>query len=272
MSDGYALPRMQRDVLRLCTEHTAPDEVLSRLGDRDIWHVYRGMVRRRLLSELKIAYKRTLAAVGEPLFVAAFEHFMATDPPRARFFHRVPASFEPSAASYFESRCQGDAAVPAWALDLLRYEAARWTVSDLDDRVPDADAVGELNFDGVPVVNPALRLLALGHAVHRKPHADGSYEAGDFFVALHRAGDAEPVRAWSLTRVVFALLQSMVTTPRSLTEAIQAVTAEQGVALNETFLDRLCGTLAQFHERRVILGSRAPREPRGADGLPAGAG
>lgn len=257
---------MQQDVLRLCVEPTAADDVLARLGDPRIWNIYRGMVRRRLLSELKIAYRRTADAVGDAVFEAAFEHVMATDPPKARFFHRVPAAFEPSASAFLAAAVEREPSLPPHAVDLLRYEAARWAVSDLDDRVPDAASVGELNFDGVPVLNPALRLLSLAHAVHREPQADGGYEAGEFFVALHRAADDEPVRAWSLSPVVHSLLAFITMTPASLTVAIQAVTRTHGIALTETFLDGLCGTLAQFHERRLLLGSRAAEAPSDTDG------
>lgn len=256
------LASLQRDVLRLCTETVPPEDAMSRLGDRRVWSVYRGMVRRRLLGELKTAYKRTAAALGETHFVAAFDHFMQGDPPQERFFYRVPAAFEPSASAFVSELLRRDPSVPRFAEDLLHYEAARWLVSDLDDRVTDADQVGELNFDGVPVASPALRLLRLGHAVHRKPDAEGGYPEGAFFVAVHRAADDEPVRAWTLSRVTFALLQCVSDGRPSLTAAVQEVAQAQGVAVDEAFLEALCETLATFHERRVLLGSR-PATPAG---------
>lgn len=247
-----SLVDLQRDVLRVCTEADTPREPLARLGDERIWGIYRGMVRRRLLGELKHAYKRSHAAAGDALFLDAFAHYMATDPPRARYFHAVPGTFERSAVAFFGS-AEG---APAFLPDLVRFEAARWAVSDVDDRISEPDAVGELSFDGRPVLNPALRLLALDYAVHRKAE-EGRYEQGRYYVALHRGGDDQPVRVWNLNRVGHALLVELQREPRSMTEAVQALATRLKIAVDDSFLEGLCTTLADFSERRILLGSRA---------------
>lgn len=248
-----ALVDLERDVQRLCLATAAPTDTLERLGDARVWGVYRDMVRRRLLSELKHAYRRTHAAVGDSLFREAFTHYMAETPPRERYFHAIPAGFEATARAFF----QDHPAAPAHACDLVSYEAARWAVSDLDDRIPDPEGVGELSFDGRPVISPALRVLRLGHPVQRTAPEEG-YPQGTFYVALHRASDDQPVKAWSLNRVAYQLLLELQREPESLTCAIQTLSQSLSIAIDQPFLDGLCATLADFCERRIVLGSRAP--------------
>ncbi|MDD9970835.1 MAG: hypothetical protein OXR73_31650 [Myxococcales bacterium] len=253
---GVTLPAeglvaLQQDVQQVCLATAPPSTALARLGDERIWLLYREMVRRRLYGELKNALRRTYAEAGEALFSDAFARHLAEDPPHDRRFYGIVACFAKTAIAHF---AQTEAAAPHLA-DLARFEATRWEVSDLDGRLDSSISVGELNFDGRPILSPALRVLSLRHAVHFKPR-DGAYRSGRFFLAVHRASDELPVRQWTLNRSTYELIRDLQANPdHTLTEAVQAVSRKLQVVVDEPFLDGLCTVLSDFVERRILLGS-----------------
>lgn len=245
-----SLAEVEQAIQRVCIAPTPSAEDLSLLGDSDVWLVYRSMVRRRLRGEVRRVFARTLDAVGEAAFDSAFDAVLAARPPNTRFFYRVPLWFAEAAAQYFESA----PGAPAHASDLLRYEATRWEVSDLPGHLEAAPA--DFAFDAVPVLNPALRLLTLEHAVQRKLEADGAYPPGRQHLVIVRAGDDTAVKTWTVNAVTFDLLLLLGQRPVAVTEALASVAKQRGVALDAGFVDALCTVLADFIERGVILGSR----------------
>jgi len=240
---------LQREAVELCCGPEPSPEQLAALGDERIWRLYRELIRNRLRGELKIALPRTLAAAGEGAFERAFEHHMRSDPPRTRFFHALVAAFVRSAAPIFRA----DSALPPYLGDLCVYEAALWEVSDLPDH--GAEPASEFSFDKRPVLSPALRLLALRHAVHEQP-TEGGYRQGEFYLCVHRRPDDRRAQPWSLNAVTFALMQRFATGAPTVSEAVQQVAAERAIALDSKFVDGLCTVLADFIDRGIILGAR----------------
>lgn len=245
-----SLADFEHAIQRVCTARTPDPADLSLLGDNRVWLVYRGMVRRRLHAEVGRVFSRTRAAIGEDAFDACFEAVLEREPPTTRFFYGVPLWFARSA----EPMLREDAALPPHAVDLLRYEAARWEVADLDGR-PQVTPK-EFAFDAVAVLSPSMRLLTVDHAVHHKPAGDGSYAPGVHHLLLHRASDDAPVKTWSVNAVTRDLLAQLQATPIAVTEAVAAVASKRGVAVDGPFVEGLCTVLADFIERGVVLGSR----------------
>ena len=68
-------------------------------------------------------------------------------------------------------------------------------------RTPRASAAAEFAFDRPVVLSPALRLLALRHAVHQKPAADGSYARGEVYLCVHRRPEEKKAKTWELNAV-----------------------------------------------------------------------
>jgi hypothetical protein len=245
-----SLIELQRELLQLCCGPAPTEAQLARVGDPRVFGLYRELIRNRLRGELKHALKRTHAAVGAAAFERAFERHMLLDPPRTRFFHALVSAFEKSAVPVFES----DPSVPAYVGDLCRYESALWTVGDLPDVAP--EVAGEFAFDKVPVLSPALRLLALRHAVHQKPADDGGYAAGEFYVCIHRRPEESKPKIWALNALAFELLRQLATASQPAASAIQQVAAARGIAMDEKFVDGLCTVLADAIERGIVLGAR----------------
>lgn len=240
---------VQRTVVELCCATDVAQDRLTELGDERTWRMYRELVRKRLRGELKNALRRTHAAIGPAAFDRAFEHHMANEPPRTRFFHAVVGAFVASAAPLLRA----DASLPAHAADLLEYEGALWAVSDLPD--DPGEPVGEFAFDARPVLSPALRLLALRHAVHARPDAGGGYAQGEFFVCVHRRPDEKRGKPWLLNAITYDLLQRFARGEGTVSEVVQQVASARGIALDAKFVDGLCTVLADFLDRGILLGA-----------------
>lgn len=245
-----ALIDLQRRVVANCFGPEPAQEQLAALGDVRVWGLYRRMIRNRIRGELKVAFRRTYAALGRDGFERLLDAYLLESPPRTRFFYALPGEF----ARLLEPRLRADAGVPPYAADLLAYEAAVRCVADLLDRV-EAPA-GDFAFDRPPLLAPALRLLALEHAVHKPAQPDGSYERTPALLCVYRRAEDRKARIWSCNPVLFALMQRFAAASEPVQVSIQHVAKERGIALNPAFIDGLCTVLADFIERGVILGSR----------------
>jgi hypothetical protein len=245
------LRQTEETATELCLQPESDPQRLAALGNARIWGIYREMVRKRLLGELRAALRRTARAAGDAAFERAFEHHMREHPPRSRFFHGIVGDFAACAVPHFRKQPE----LPAYVADLCAYEAAVWAVGDLNDRV-EGEAPGAFSFDGRPVVSPATRLLAVSHAVHGKPDDDGGYASGEFFLCIHRRPDEDRARTWATNAVTHDLMRRFIDTDDTVTEAVQHVAAARGIGVDESFLERLCAVLADFIDRGIILGCR----------------
>jgi hypothetical protein len=244
-----ALVDLERDVVELCFGPEPDAEQCRRLGDERVWRIYRDSIRNRLRGELKVAFKRTAAAAGDA-FEDAFAEFLRSAPPRTRFFHAVVSSFADSAVPCF-ARLAG---APPYLADLCAYEAALWEVSDLPDAVP--GELAEFAFDRGLVLSPALRWLALGHAVHVEPDADGGYARGECYLCVHRRPEEKKARTWTVNAVTYDLMQRLAGSGDTVAEALQHVAVQRALAVDDKFVEGLCSVLADFLERSIILGAR----------------
>jgi hypothetical protein len=246
-----SLADMQRAVTSLCFAATEPSEaLLGELGERSKWLMYRELVRNRLRKELRHALRRTCKALPEDVFERAFVQHLDRDPPRTRFFREVVHAFAETAIPMW----RGDANLPAWIADLASYELALWDVSDLDAQV--IAPIVELAFDRVAVLTPALQLLELEHAVHRAQRLDGSYEKLPSRLCVYRPADDAPVKTWVLEPTTFELLQIFRASEIDVTAAIRRACEDTDQTLDAAYVERLCGTLAELIEARMILGCR----------------
>jgi hypothetical protein len=237
---------MQRQILSLCFEETPSEASLSALGSgqREAWLTYREMIRDRLLRELRVALPRTRELVGESAFLAAFAHHLAHQPPRTRFFRELVSEFVASALPLWAA----DVQLPRACCDLARYELALWEVRDLAAQAQPEEPLAELSFERVAVVSRALRLLALEHAVR----AGEALDARPQFLCIHRQNDTERPKVWLLSASTFRLLERLAREDKSVSDVIK----ETAPRIDAEYLDSLCGTLAQFLEVGIILGSR----------------
>jgi hypothetical protein len=235
---------LQRQILSLCFDETPSEAALSALGQREAWLTYREMIRERLIRELRLALPRTRALVGDGAFVAAFTHQLEHDPPRERYFRQVVAGFVQHALPLWAA----DPQLPAACADLARYELALWEARDMP--LPLSAGLAEFSFERVAAVSSALRLLMLDHAV--RPGEDLS--ARPQYLCVQRV--AERTKVWRLTPTTFQLLERLAREDAPVSDVVKQVAQASGSHIDAEYLDSLCGTLAQFLEVGIILGSR----------------
>jgi hypothetical protein len=245
-----ALIDVERAVLSICFRAEPPESALRALGEPDRWLLYRELTRDRLLREIQFALPRSCAAIGAANVQRAFVAHLDRDPPRTRFFREVVTAFAQSALTTFE----GDASLPSYARDLIRYEAALWEVSDLEVAAP--SGVAEFSFDRVPIVTPALRLLHVRHAVHLLPDSKASCTPGEFWLCVQLDPEDSHSRTWSVNRTSYMLLAEFQRAECSAADGVQAVAKQLGRRVTPQFVDHLCESLAQWIEVGILVGSR----------------
>lgn len=237
---------LQRQILSLCFDETPSEASLSSLGQRDAWLTYREMIRERLMRELRLALPRTRGLVGDAAFTAAFTHQLEHEPPRERYFRQVVAGFVAHALPLWAA----DPQLPAASGDLARYELALWEVRDMV--VTPHAGLAEFSFERVAAVSPALRLLALEHAV--RPGEDLAPRKQ--YLCVQRAPEPQRTKVWRLTATTFQLLERLAREDVTVSDVVKQVAQASGSRIDAEYLDSLCGTLAQFLEVGIILGSR----------------
>ncbi|MET0386906.1 MAG: hypothetical protein ABW321_13150 [Polyangiales bacterium] len=254
-----ALIDLQRRILALCFCAEVDDAALAALGDARAFRAYREMVRERLWSQIRSALPRTAALVPAAAFERAFVWQLANAPPRSRYFRDCVSAFVASALPLWAA----EDGVPPSACDLARYELALWEVGDLDDaRDP---SVSDFDFDRIPALSRALRLLRVEHAVHltRRPTHPSEHCATRREGAASNDGDGELGAAVGEPRLSGALAAN--SEPRGAHDG--DVGAEVGEPRGAAHVS---GALAASSEPRVASndgegdGGAAVAEPRGA--------
>ena len=235
--------RMQR----VCFDSEPSEQDLDALGSKDIWLIYRSMVRNRLIDIIHTALPRTRDSVGEKSFDAHVHKWLSKGGSLTRYFRHVPSEF---AAFALE---ESFGSTEAWVDDLLRYEIAGWEVKQgpSTDEVPQ-----EFSFKKRALMNPALRLLRLEYPVHEKPTPTDGYNAEATQLCIYRDSEFEAL-TWTLNPIAADLLDAWKSGDRTTTQVVQEVTTRRGVAIDETFLEKLSALLADFLQKGIILGSKA---------------
>ncbi|HMI86786.1 MAG TPA: putative DNA-binding domain-containing protein [Polyangiaceae bacterium] len=247
-----------RDALFASDAAVTPSAALGPNPER--WKVYRRMVRSRFAESIEHGFQRLHAAVGDDRFREIVERFLAESPPRTHYLREVPQEF----LQFFERNQAALAsayALPAYALDLARYEWAELeTAYSFGER--SAAPIGPFDMNLVPVLSPAHRLIDVSYPVHRIS-TDGSDEAmraAPFSLCLYRERASHDVAVLELTPVTASMLSLMQGRSSTLTEIVRNAAESVGVTVDIAFVEALSTLLADLIERGVLLGSLVPKE------------
>ncbi len=245
----------QRRFMQLSFAERADEAEFVSFGDPARFHLYRQMIRSRLLGMAKKAFANTLETVGDQAFEASFARYLAERPPRSPYIRDVIADF----ASFARANPQLIAQSPVFTADLLRFEEAKWRVSyracDLTE-----DALRAFDFAAVPALNPALEQLSLEHRVYDLQ--EGTCKAGPGPLFVYRPPQHDDIR-WYVPDALMArlLADARAQTQSTFADLVRGAAAALGRALDETLLEELASGVTLALQRGVLLGSRSDAHP-----------
>ncbi len=243
------VPHYERHLARLCLAPDADPTALEALGgDRKRWLVYRTMVRKRLFDNIRGALPRSAVLAGDAVFDRWLSAFLSTERITSRFIRDVAVEF----VDWFVE-ASSVVVASGIAVDLARYERAKWWVRDMD--APHSGPTVDFDFELVPVINPAHRIVRCRSPVWDLDRVDGE-EPGDWRVCVARDPVDFGVASAVLEPWSWALFETWAAGGATATESVRRLEQAGVVAVTVEFVDRLCDMVALLVERHVVLGSR----------------
>lgn len=246
---------MARDLRAFLESHgVAAEDVEAILAGPPRLAVYRTLVRNGLGSVVLKMLPRTRArldAAAPGRFEADLAAFVDQVGPRSHYLRDVPAEFLAWAAP----RWKGDAAVPAWLVDLAMHELAQFAVAaSAPARAPEKPA--EVAIDRPLVFADSMRLVHYGWAVHElsADESDAAPPAERDVRLLAYRGAGHEVRWLELTPLAAAVLERLAA-GEPLGAAVERACAEHKT-MPGAVLREVARLLADLGERGVLLGAR----------------
>jgi uncharacterized protein len=238
-----------------------PDAAFATFGaDPARWKVYRRMVRSRFSESIEHAFERFVAVVGADRFREIVAKFLAEAPPRSHYLRDVPGEFLQFLVTNGQVLTRAYA-LPAYALDLARYEWAELETAYSFEEVG-ALRVGPLDMHGVAVLSPTHRLIDLAYPVHRLDvgSPDATLQPETLALCLYRDAKTHEVAVLELTPVTAAMLSIIERRTMPLVEVVRKAAEGVGATVDVAFVDALSTLLADLTERGVLLGSLVTKE------------
>lgn len=245
-----SLAEVQRAFTRICFDREPSPDDLALLHDRDEqWMLYRGMVRHRLFSMMRMGLPRSSALLGKARFDEAVADYLASHAPTTRFIRGVVHELVEHALPGWEA----DEAVPAHLPDLVRYEDTKWRVGSLEWPVTEPVA-DELDFEGRPVLNPTVRHLDVVYRVDKDAEAPAQLDE-PHRALVYRKPDSSRIYTYVLNRVGAQLFDAWCESD-SFADGARRVLAANERQPDAKFIDGMAGVLADMVEQTIFLGSR----------------
>ncbi|MDQ3033501.1 MAG: putative DNA-binding domain-containing protein [Myxococcota bacterium] len=243
------IAELQRAMSRVCFDPTPSERDLELLG-MERARLYRDMVRSRLRELISVALPWTERTLGRAATTELFRAFLAEAPPRSRYFREVVPAF----LAFVRPRLEGPM-YPEHARDVATLEGTRWELGWREGQIE--EPIGELALESVPVPSPTLRVLTLGHDLHRAdPMATETPAKGTYFVCVHRRPD-HVVETRTLDATGARLVRAWARADRTVIESVRDVLREEGREADPAFVERMGALLAALVESGALLGSRA---------------
>ena len=222
-------------------------------GEPTRWQVYRRLVRGRVRQTMEHALPMFSSAIGASSFAALLDLFLARGVPRSPYLRDLPGEL---LAWLDDDALDQRRQWPEFAYDLARYEWAELDVAYDSARAP--EPIAALSMDGVPVLQPAHRLLDLGYPVHRvETEAELAALAREpIALCLYRDSATHEVQMLELTPIAATILRSIGSGARlPLTQIVRNAAALHDVQVDVAFVGALSELLASLTERGLLLGS-----------------
>ena len=238
---------MQQAFSRICFDPSPSPDDLALLHDADErWLLYRGMVRSRLTGMVRSGLPRSSELLGDERLEAAVASWLAGGGPRSRFIRQIVDEV----VEHSLSGWQADPDLPPHTSDLVRFEATKWRVGALE-WTHTAPVTEELDFEGIPVLNPTVESTPIRYRV------DKSNEALDeprLLLAYRKPGGAR-IFVYVLNPMGAELYEAWRVPERSFADGVRAVLAAHAREPDARFIDGMAGVLAELVGETVIVGS-----------------
>ena len=244
-----ALAEAQRAFARICMAPEPAEEDLAVLhDDPERWLLYRGMVRSRLFSMMRMGLPKSAEVLGDEVFDAAVARYLADRGPQTRFLREVVHELVEHALPSWEA----DPSLPAHTADLVRYEDLKWRVGALPWELEGEP--GELDFEAICVLNPTARVVVVRHRVDKDPERPVALDQPHHAV-VYRKPDSGRLFTYVLNDIGGRLLAAW-SEEQTCADGARQVLSELDREPDPRFIEGMAGVLAELFEQRVILGSR----------------
>jgi uncharacterized protein len=217
--------------------------------------VYRSLIRNGLGTVVLRMLPRTRARLDAACpgrFEADLASFAQDPGPRTHYLRDVPAEF----FAWVTPRWRGDAAVPAYLVDLAAFELAQFAVAaSASSRAPEQPT--DLALDRPLAFTDSMRLLRSAWAVHELPADESATDppaSRDVTLLAYR--DATHAVRWLELTPLAGDVVATLATGEPLGAALERACAAHGVTPAAVLPD-LARLLADLGDRGVLLGARA---------------
>jgi hypothetical protein len=212
--------------------------------------VYAELVHNNVFGFLDACFPVARRTLGEKRWVRLVRGFIATHFGETPYFREIPLEF----LTWFQS--EAPAGYPAWLAALLHYE---WAELAVDTMPVTAEALGcdagVALTEGVPVLNPAMLLLAYDWPVQRIGPAYRPRKPAPVRLLVYRdAGDT--VRFMQLNALTARLIALLQAEPRPVAAILRQLASELGMADVTGFCAFGLAALQDLQRDGVILGAR----------------
>jgi len=232
---------------RVCFGAEPSEADLELLGSRERWLVYRDLVRNRLNQVIGAALPRTKSAIGDEAFGRAVDEWLGTGSPRTRYLRYVPSELAEFAVPIWQ-RTEAP-----WVADLAGYEITAWEVRH---GPPNPTPTHEFAFDRRPVLATAVKVLRLAYPVHQTPTPEAGYEREPMIVCLYRDKHHKAIPR-KLNPMAADLLETWQRGEQTVAVSVQRVAAAHDTEVGPAFIEKLSAMIADFIERRILLGGHS---------------
>jgi uncharacterized protein len=212
---------------------------------------YHEMVHSRLLGTIRTFLGGAADQLGSERLRADVDAWIGGPGPTTPYLRDIPAEF----LAWARPRWAADPSLPPWLVELADHQVLIRTIRN-DPREIGTASEAKLDLDRPIACNPTVRVLRYRWSVHRLPTPLGPEEspAEDAPIVIGHRNRAELPVFFELEPRPARMLELLLA-GRSLREALFGACESLGETLDDAILSATALTLADLHDRHVLLGA-----------------
>jgi len=211
---------------------------------------YHEMVHSRMLGTIRTFIGGAAERLGRERLRADVDAWIAGPGPTTPYLRDIPAEF----LVWARPRWQADTSLPPWLAELAAHQISIRTIRN-DPREIGTPTGNKLDLDQPIACNPTVRVVRYRWSVHRLPTplaADDAPDEDQPIVVGHRDRNERPSFVQLEPRD--AHLLELLLAGKTLREALFGACEAIGEALDDSILAATALSLADWHDRHLLLG------------------